>query len=169
MVTLTPMPLTTRAFALYGDVIQTLNGRHYSINEGTTERYHDLANLDLTAADGRPLISIFRAQPRTLPMAIRMLERHPLSSQAFMPLDRCPFLVVVATGTSPDPASVRAFSSDGRQGVNYRRGVWHHPLLVLERVGDFVVLDRGAEDDNCDYHHFPDQVRIIVDLPHEDS
>ena len=97
--TLVATPLTRAAFAPFGDVIAAdAAAHHYPINEGTTERFHDLAKVDVSAAGGRPLISIFRARPRTLPFPLRMLERHPLGSQAFVPLTRLPYLVVVAPG-----------------------------------------------------------------------
>ncbi|MBB5209211.1 ureidoglycolate lyase [Chiayiivirga flava] len=143
-------PLTRTAFAPFGDVIAADDeAHHYPINEGTTERYHDLARVDVQADGGRALISIFRAQPRVLPFEVRMLERHPLGSQAFVPLSAKPYLVVVAPAGALDPASVRAFSvADGR-GVNLARGVWHHPLLALQAC-DFLVVDRGGAGNNLD-------------------
>ncbi|MEA3130643.1 MAG: ureidoglycolate lyase [Paraburkholderia sp.] len=120
------------------------------INGGTTERYHDLANVDVTESGGRPLINLFRAQPRSLPIEITMMERHPLGSQAFIPLTPRGYLVVVAPAGEFDPTRMRAFWSDGWQGVNYAKGVWHHPLLALDQVSDFVVVDRGGEQPDCD-------------------
>ncbi len=79
-----------------------------------------------------------------------MMERHPLGSQAFLPLGDVKYLVVVAPAGEFDPAGLRAFYAEGWQGVNYARGVWHHPLIALERVSDFVVMDRGGEQPNCD-------------------
>ena len=81
--------------------------------------------------------------PYELPLAIAMLERHPLSSQLFMPLSAAPFLVVVAPpGEHVDRANVRAFVTNGAQGVNYRRGTWHHPVIALENPSEFLVVDR---------------------------
>ena len=79
-----------------------------------------------------------------------MMERHPLGSQAFLPLAGASYLIVVAPAGEFDPAQMRAFWTEGWQGVNYAKGVWHHPLLALERVSDFVVVDRGGEQPNCD-------------------
>ena len=84
-----------------------------------------------------------------------MMERHPLGSQAFVPLSDAPYLIVVAPAGDLDPAKLRAFSTRGWQGVNYARGVWHHPLLALERVSDFLVVDRGGEGPNCDEAALP--------------
>ncbi len=143
-------PLSRDAFAPFGDVIETEGATHFPINEGTTERFHDLAAIDVADGGGRPLVNIFRGQPRPRPIEIRMMEKHPLGSQAFMPLRDAPYLVVVApAGESIAPADLVAFRVSGRQGVNYRRGVWHHPLLVLEPDHDFLVIDRGGPGGNC--------------------
>ena len=150
MKTLQMERLTREAFAPFGDVIELDGARHFPINGGTTERYHDLAQVDVIGQGGRPLINLFRAQPRALPVEINMMERHPLGSQAFLPLSDVSYLVVVAPAGDFDPAHMRAFWTDGWQGVNYAKGVWHHPLLALERVSDFVVMDRGGEQPNCD-------------------
>jgi ureidoglycolate lyase len=150
MKTLQMERLTREAFAPFGDVIELDGARHFPINGGTTERYHDLAQVDVIGQGGRPLINLFRAQPRALPVEINMMERHPLGSQAFLPLSDVSYLIVVAPAGDFDPAHMRAFWTDGWQGVNYAKGVWHHPLLALERVSDFVVVDRGGEQPNCD-------------------
>jgi ureidoglycolate lyase len=150
MKTLQMERLTRAAFAPFGDVIELDGARHFAINGGTTERFHDLASVDVTEQGGRPLINLFRAQPRALPVAITMMERHPLGSQAFIPLTAGRYLVVVAPAGEFDPARMRAFWTDAWRGVNYAKGVWHHPLLALDRVSDFVVVDRGGEQPNCD-------------------
>lgn len=144
--------LTREAFAPYGDVIELESAHHYTINDGWAERYHDLAALDLLADGGRPAVSIFRGKARPEPVALTRIERHPLSSQAFIPLSERPFLVVVASrGEAPaDAGDLRAFVTNGRQGVNYRVGVWHHPLLPVEETCDFVVLDRVGPGDDCE-------------------
>jgi ureidoglycolate lyase len=151
MRTLRAAPLSATAFAPFGEVIEASEAaHHYPINGGTTERYHDLANID-PGAEGRAIVSIFRAQPRTLPFALEMLERHPLGSQAFMPLTGRPYLVVVApSGDAPRPDALRVFLAHGMQGVNYAPGVWHHPLLALEAVSDFLVIDRAGPGANCE-------------------
>lgn len=149
--TLNLEPLTAEAFKPFGDVIQTEGARHFPINGGRTERYHDLATVQLEGPDARPIVSIFRCEPVTLPLRIDMLERHPLGSQAFMPLADRPYLVVVAeAGDDPEAGSLHAFLARGDQGVNYHAGVWHHPLLPLEAVSDFLVVDRAGTGHNCD-------------------
>ncbi|MFZ0712071.1 MAG: ureidoglycolate lyase [Terrimicrobiaceae bacterium] len=142
-------PLTREAFGPFGDVIEIAGSTHFPVNRNTAERYHDLANIDVCAGGGRPLINLFRACPRSLPFEVRVMERHPLGSQAFLPLNERPYLIVVATPGELSSSGLRAFATRGWQGVNYARGVWHHALLALE-TGDFVVIDRGGEEPNLD-------------------
>lgn len=143
--------LTRAAFAPFGDVIDCSGANHYAINEGYAERYHDLALVDVAVGDGRPLINIFRARPRQLPMRITQMERHPLGSQAFIPLVPRAFLVIVAVPrATPGPRDLRCFRTQGSQGVNFARGTWHHPLIVLDEPQDFLVVDRGGSGNNCD-------------------
>jgi ureidoglycolate lyase len=147
-------PLTAQAFAPYGDVIEaTDEAQHFEINQGFAERYHDLARIDVARSGGRPVLSVFRAKPRGLPLQISLLERHPLGSQTFFPLSATGYLVVVALGdTAPDPTTIQCFHATNSQGINYSAGIWHHPLIALGQGGDFLVVDRGGapEDLNCD-------------------
>ncbi len=147
--------LTRESFAPFGDVIETQDAERLIINEGTTERFHSLANIDVGSENGKPLINIFRGSPRAQPIEIKMMERHPLGSQAFVPLQNKPYLIVVAPiGDSVGPEDLQAFQAEGNQGVNYRRDLWHHPLLVIEDAHDFLVIDRGGTGDNCIEHWF---------------
>jgi ureidoglycolate lyase len=144
-------PLTAAAFAPFGEVIETAGHAPRLINEGTAERFDDLAPVDVLANGGRPLISIFKATPRPLPFTVKGLERHPLSSQAFYPLDRSPFLVVVAEpGNAAWASRIRVFRASGHQGVSYRRNTWHHALLAIGQTCHFLVVDRGGPGENCD-------------------
>ncbi|CAG4885951.1 ureidoglycolate lyase [Paraburkholderia saeva] len=150
MKTLRVARLTREAFAPFGDVIEIDGARHFPINGGTTERFHDLATVDVCDDGGRPLINVFRGQPRAWPLEISMMERHPLGSQAFVPLRDARYVIVVAPAGEFDASQMRAFWTEGWQGVNYAKGVWHHPLLALDCVSDFVVIDRGGDQPNCD-------------------
>ncbi len=150
MRTLHPEPLTAAAFAPFGDVIELAGARQMPINAGTTIRFHDLAQVDVLAEGGRPLINLFRAQPRDVPVRLSLMERHPLGSQAFLPLAEAPYLVVVAEDDHGKPGALRAFVSSGWQGVNYARNAWHHPLLALGDVRDFIVVDRGGAGVNLE-------------------
>lgn len=162
MLELFPAPLTRAAFAPYGDVIGTAGAVPLAINEDSAERFDDLARIEVDAEGGRPLVSIFRGTPRPAPIGIRMLERHPLGSQAFIPLYDAPWLIVVAApGDDVELGALRAFRASGTQGVNYRPGVWHHPLLVLRPGHEFLVIDRGGPGENCDELYFESQTAYI--------
>lgn len=160
---LKPAALTAEAFEPFGDVIETRDRRPRWINERTCERFDNVAQPDVLAAGGRPMISIFRAAARQLPFHVQVLERHPLSSQAFIPLDGLPFLVVVAeAGDAALSGRIRAYLSTGSQGVNYRRNTWHHALLALERTSHFLVIDRGGPGANCDEAPVDDAVVVVT-------
>ena len=138
--------LTPEAFADFGAVISADAAREaYAINQGTTLRFHALATVDLEG--GQAAISLGRAQPVSLPLQIRLLERHPLGSQAFIPLAGTRFLIVVAASPEDPP---RAFLADRGEGIQYHRGCWHHPLLALDQGGDFLIVDRIGPGDNCE-------------------
>lgn len=156
---LLPEPLTASRFAEFGDVISA-NGASYPINGGTTQRFHRQATVERN--DGEAIISVFQAQPRSLPMKITMMERHPLGSQAFLPCDDQPYLVLVCLGdNAPDPDTLRLFSVQG-QGVNYHAGTWHYPLLSLENVRNFWIVDRIGHGNNLDENPFSDDVEITI-------
>ncbi|ATU92434.1 ureidoglycolate lyase [Phyllobacterium zundukense] len=157
-------PLTKAAFAPFGDVIETEGAELRIINNGTTERFHDLATIDVAGDKARVLVNIFRGMAFTPPIDIRMLERHPLGSQAFMPLQNRPFLVVVAEDAGGRPGHPVAFLCKANQGVNYGRNVWHHPLISLEEASDFLVIDRGGEGDNLEEFFFDDVVYRIEEF-----
>lgn len=162
---LRPVPLTRDLFAPFGDVIETEGHPHYTINSGYAERYSDLAQIDVGERDGQVRVSIFHARPRDLPMPIGMIERHPLSSQMFVGLGGRPFLVVVAQpGRPPAAGDLHAFVTNGRQGVNYARGTWHHPLIAFGAAGDFLVIDRSGPGRNVDEVSFGDN-EIALEAP----
>ena len=143
--TIKPMPLTAEAFRPFGEVIEPDNCTEIRlINNGTTTRFHDIAPVDVASGGGHALISIFRGKPFALPFRVEMLERHPLGSQAFMPLEARPYLVVVAPDAEGRPGEPVAFLASGSQGVSYARGTWHHPLIALGERSDFLVVDRGG-------------------------
>lgn len=165
MIEIEAAPLTQSAFSKFGDVIQTQDASSFKINDGLCTRFHDLANVDVLADGGRPLISIFRTQMWPLPLQVNRLERHPLSSQAFIPMNRNRFLVVVArAGDAVTAGDVRAFLTNGDQGVNFHAGIWHYPLVALADEADFLVIDRGGKGENCDFQHFSEADRPVVSL-----
>ena len=142
-------PLTKAAFAPFGEVLERDGAELRVINGGTTDRLHALARVDAAAEGGWPVVSIFRGRRRPFPLRVAMMERHPLGSQAFVPLQPLSWLVVVADGTDA-PTGFRAFRAGGDQGVSYRRGTWHHPLLILHREQDFLVVDRDGPGGNLE-------------------
>ena len=140
--------LTQEAFAPFGELIDPrAASTSYPINQGNALRFHALARADCGAMGGSTLISIVRASARTLPFTVRTLERHPLGSQAFVPLQATRYLVVVASHPGARP---RLFLANADQGINFFRGTWHHPLLALDRTSEFLVIDRGGSGDNCE-------------------
>ena len=145
-------PLTAAAFAAFGDVLEVHGDPDRLINQGLCGRYHDRAKLDFS--DGRAGISLFKAQPRSLPMKLEMVERHPDGSQAFLPMSMDSFLVVVAPDEGGRPGQPVAFVTEPGQGVNYHRGVWHGVLAPLSEPGLFAVVDRIGEGPNLQEHWF---------------
>ena len=158
-------PLTSKAFKPFGDVIEASdNAQNFTINQGFAQRFHRLAQIDVTQDGGQPAISIFRAKARPLPLLLTLLEKHPFGSQAFMPLSGHAYLVVVALGgDTPDMSTLKCFSATAQQGVNYAKGTWHHPLLALQD-GDFLVIDRTGPvgEVNC-VEHAIDPLHLQID------
>lgn len=145
---LVPEPLTADAFAPFGDVIEASDRAEViPINYGWTTRFNALA--DVAVGDGHAILSIFRSKPLA-PLVLKIFERHPLGSQAFVPMQGRAYLVAVAPPGDFDPASVRVFRAAAHQGVNYAKGTWHHFLLALEAESDFLVVDREGPGDNLD-------------------
>ena len=160
--TITARPLTREAFAPFGDVLDTDYPNHYPINGGKCERFHDLAKIEAEGRNARVLISIFRGTPYDFPLKLTMVERHPLGSQAFMPLSQAPFLVVVCPDEPDGPGEPHAFVTRPGQGVSYPRSRWHAVLTPIGAPQDFIVVDRGGDGSNLEEHHFdePYEVRL---------
>ena len=158
-------PLTKSAFAPFGDVVEVEGADHFPINNGTTERFHDLANVDTLSEEGRTLVSIARSQPFSVPLPIKMLERHPLGSQIFMPMGGLPYLVIVASANDDgSPGEPAGFLASGNQGVNYAKNTWHHPMIALEGMSDFLIVDRGGEGNNLEEFFFDDDGYLVSDF-----
>ncbi len=165
MRTIKPEPLTREAFAPFGDVIEASDdAERQVINYGNTTRFHDLAAIDVIADSAKAGVSIFRSTPLELPITIEVMEYHPKSSQAFVPLSGNPYLVVVAPKGAFDASKIRVFVASGQQGVNYHAGTWHHFSLALEGVSDFLVIDRIADDDNCVEHRLNADEEALISL-----
>ena len=154
-------PLTREAFALFGDVIDTDGAESFPINQGRTERFHALSRVELSGATDRGILSIFRGQPLT-PLEIALMERHPLGSQSFIPMNNVDFLAVVAPPGDFDEAAVRVFLVKGHQGVTYHAGTWHAPLLPLTADADYLVVDRQGLGRNCDEVDLQQSIKPIL-------
>ena len=153
-------PLTRTAFAAFGEVIEMEAARNFPINAGRCIRYHDLAKVETTGENARPMISLLRGEPYTLPLELRMVERHPLGSQAFIPLSDNQFLVIVAEATEAGPGEPLAFQTKTGQGVNIGRNVWHGILTPLGTRSDFAVIDRAGDGVNLEEHFYAEPCLI---------
>lgn len=143
--------LTADAFAPFGVVVETGRLSPEAINDGNTLKFADLLPLDCSREGGRVALHLYRSKAHSLPLEVRCLERHPLGTQAFWPLQNRPYLLVVAPpGTDPRPSEIRAFVAGGHQAIQYHRNTWHHYQVSLEADSDYLVLDREGPGDNCE-------------------
>lgn len=153
-------PLTTAAFAPFGDVLDCSGPPDKMINEGLCGRYHDRARLEFYA--GRAGISLFKAELRSLPYGFELVERHPDGSQAFLPMSMDPFLVIVAPDEAGTPGTPQAYLTAPGQGINLHRGTWHGVLTPLSGPGLFAVVDRIGEGANLEEHRYASPFRITA-------
>jgi len=159
-------PISPERFAPFGQIIGPLPERRNAMNAARFERFDNLANIDIDAADGgRPAISIARARVATrLPYRFDMVERHPLGSQAFIPLGPFRFVVVVGRpGETVEAEDLCAFVTNGHQGVNYDRGTWHMPLIALDAGHEFLVVDRAGAGANCEERVLARPIELSLD------
>lgn len=166
--TLSIQPLTPEAYARYGDVVMASPRGQTGkpANQGTARRYDAVAALDnLRPGRAEPNLAVFRCSPRPAgELVIELLEKHPRSTQVFIPMNAKRYLVVVALGgQQPDLSTIAAFEASGAQGVSYRPGVWHHPMIALDGSSDFAVLvwEDGSEDDCVVVDLAPDDRRVL--------
>jgi ureidoglycolate lyase len=157
---LQPEPLTKERFALYGDVIEASLENPDAMNEARFQRFNDLCDIDVS--DGDVAVSVARCRaPTKLPLRIDMVERHPLGSQAFVPLKPCRMVIVVAPpGEAVEASELRAFVTNGKQGINSHKGTWHMPLIAFDAGQEFLIVDRGGSESNCETHMLDDVVML---------
>ena len=145
------LALSSKLFEAFGDIISKgMENNKFLINHGYCERFDEVTSVKVLDKKAKPIISIFSATPRKRPIKIDYMEMHPLASQAFMPIQKIDWQVVVANDNdgSPDLSSIKCFDVPGDIGINYNPKVWHFPLLV-NTVQDFLVVDRSsALDEN---------------------
>ena len=156
-----PVKISRSNFSSYGDLISTGDINPMNINEGYAKRFDNLANLDTSKDSGKTIVSIFSALKRTFPMKIHMMEKHPLSTQAFIPMKETTFLAFVApSGESPEIDKIQSFIIPPKMGINYKPGIWHFPLISTENI-NFLVIDRKGSGDNLIIHKF-EKEKIIL-------
>ena len=156
-----PVKISRSNFSSYGDLISTDDINPMNINEGYAKRFDNLANLDTSKDSGKTIVSIFSALKRTFPMKIHMMEKHPLSTQAFIPMKETTFLAFVApSGESPEIDKIQSFIIPPKMGINYKPGIWHFPLISTENI-NFLVIDRKGSGDNLIIHKF-EKEKIIL-------
>lgn len=159
---LVPCALTSDAFAPFGTVLQAPDGPGVRINGGNAQRFDLVGDLQLSAAGGRALLALFRAQARVFPLPVHEMERHALGSQSFVPLGAQRFVIVVApAGPAPGAAALRAFVTDGLQGITLHPGTWHHALLAVDG-GDFIVVERAADAVDCDLAALSEPLTLLA-------
>lgn len=152
-------PLTATAFAPFGDLLDCAGDPDKLINQGLCGRYHDRATLDF--ADGRAGISLFKADLRSLPYTLDLMERHPMGSQAFVPMSHDPFLVIVAPDDDGAPGTPRAFLTQAGQAINFHRNTWHGVLTPLSGTGLFAVIDRIGDGTNLQEYWLDTPYEVI--------
>ena len=158
---ISPIKITKENFSVFGDLISSENIEPIDINAGYAKRFDDLANINTLKDEGKTIVSIFSALKRKFPMKIDMMEKHPLSSQAFMPMKETTFLVFVAPpGDLPEINKIKSFIIPPKKGINYKPGVWHFPLISTEDT-DFLVIDRKGSGDNLIIHNF-DREEVLL-------
>tara|TARA_B100001175_G_C19341392_1_gene557647 strand:- start:133 stop:636 length:504 start_codon:yes stop_codon:yes gene_type:complete len=161
--TIKPKIITKENFRTFGDMITTEDIKPIEINEGYAKRYDGIASLDAQKDNGVSTISIFSALKRSFPMKVDMMEKHPLGSQAFIPMKETTFLAFVAPeGDKPDLNKIEAFIIPKGIGVNYNAGIWHFPLISTEDM-NFLVVDRKGDGDNLVLHNL-DEKNITLDF-----
>ena len=160
--------LNTDNFSPFGDILNKKSSlKEVRINQGTTTRHHNISELKLTDQNGIPAISIFSGSPRKIPIEIKIMEKHPIASQSFLPIQNHDWLVVVCKERNelPDLDTLRCFHVDGNVGITYKPGVWHHPLLVKKKQ-DFWIIDRIQDKEISsinlkEYHFKQNEIKFI--------
>ena len=156
-----PVKITRQNFADFGDLISSDNIKPMDINAGYAKRFDNLADLNTSKDEGKTIVSIFSALKRTFPMTIDMMEKHPLGSQAFIPMKETTFLSFVAPpGKFPEINKIQSFIIPPKTGINYKPGIWHFPLISTEDT-NFIVIDRKGSGENLIIHKFNKEKVIL--------
>jgi len=157
-----PIKITRKNFTEFGDLISSESINPIDINAGYAKRFDNLANINTLKDGGKTIVSIFSALKRSFPMKIDMMEKHPLGSQAFIPMKETTFLCFVAPlGESPEINKIQSFIIPPKTGINYKPGIWHFPLISTEDT-DFLVIDRKGNGENLVIHKFDKEKEKVV-------
>ena len=161
-VVIKPKKITKENFAKFGDVISIQNIKPMDINNGYAKRFDNLADINISKNNGTAIVSIFSALKRSFPMKIDMMEKHPLGSQAFIPMKETNFIAFVAPpGDIPDISKIESFVVSPGIGINYKPNIWHFPLISTENM-NFLVVDRKGAGDNLIIYNF-EKEKIILE------
>ena len=156
-----PIKITKANFATYGDLISSDDVKPMDINAGYAKRFNNLANINTSKDRGETIMSIFSALKRTFPMKIDMMEKHPLGSQAFIPMKETTFLAFVApSGDKPEIEKIKSFIISPGMGINYKPGIWHFPLISTENM-NFLIVDRKGDGNNLIIYNFEKENIIL--------
>jgi ureidoglycolate lyase len=165
-----PISLNKANFKEYGEVISIEKSDSITINNGFAQKYYNLCNMDANDKNGVATLHLYLGKKREFPLQINMMEKHPHFSQTFMPRSNTPFLAVVALGDEkPDLKTLIVFKTNGNQGVFYKKGIWHFPLIALEDNEQFIVIDRndlGKEENkvvDCIEIDIEEKIEILKD------
>ena len=157
-----PIKITRKNFATYGDLISSDDVKPIDINAGYAKRFDNLANIITSKDDGKTIVSIFLAVKRTFPMKIDMMEKHPLGSQAFVPMKETTFITFVAPpGEKPEINNIESFVVPPKIGINYKPNIWHFPLISTEDM-NFLIIDRKGSGNNLVIFNF-EKEKIILE------
>tara|TARA_B100001758_G_C17870513_1_gene333600 strand:- start:3 stop:500 length:498 start_codon:yes stop_codon:yes gene_type:complete len=152
-----PKKITYKNFKKFGDLISTKKIKPININNGYAKRFDSLCKINTSLKKGSTIVSIFSAKKRGFPMKIDMMEKHPLGSQAFIPMDKTDFLVLVAPkGKKPNTKKIKSFIVPKQTGINYKPGIWHFPLISKKNM-NFLVIDRKGLGNNLVIYKFKNE------------
>ena len=152
-----PKKITRKNFQKFGDLISIKKKKSININDGYAKRFDNLCRINTSSKKGKTIMSIFSAKKRKFPMNIKMMEKHPLGSQAFVPMNETTFFVFVAPkGKRPNTKKIESFIVPKQTGINYKPGIWHFPLISTKNM-NFLVIDRKGKGNNLVIHNFKNE------------
>ena len=152
-----PKKVSKKNFKKFGQIIDTSKKKYFRINDGFAKRYDNLGKINTSINKGKTIVSIFSAKKRRFPMKIKMMEKHPLGSQAFIPMNETKFFVFVAPrGKKPNINRIESFIVPKQNGINYKPGIWHFPLISTKNM-NFLVIDRKGIGNNLKIYNFKNE------------